>query len=1340
VASYEQIFGKATARSIKRNAGIPAKKKPAPKPAPKAPAPKRKVAAPRGPSSGPKFGPTPQRAAAEGKAQRVYLNSPAGKQATFLAQQNAELAGVEAQYLKGHRPAKRPVNTAAAGINADPAAYTRLANIGGGGSNFLKREIGRASNEALNILTSGPATVQLLAENTAAVPIAPLAYASRVGVPGLGFAERYQNRVLNMDKTAIKSQIDFNKYLYGGLADAGQDPAFGLAPWSSKESKAGIRQVGERALEYPLTTALNIAGVKSIIGRSPAYVARATRFAVPTTEMAAKASRSLSTLPEADRVAQNLQANIQRGTVRPLPQGSRKPIPFAPGKGGRVRPPREYVSRASDNPNDPVGVSRLSVDQAPYSGDAFARRRQEAVDRFRATHGKKLEARANARAAEGKGTTISRPFGGITTEAKYRKAQVKQTRLMVDRAEASAGALRDRVSKPVAISLAKLKKDTNVAGVRDKKFLHTEEAAVRLHWDDSLSERGGLTPVQLRDKWVATKEEQFAANDWGSAEGKRRAREQIDAVKAIPEPLLTLTDMSNPAVRRVSRAVEAGRVADAANQAQSVKAGVVTEATAVAAKSRPSAIDLGGSRWWKGEVGKVKQEFNPKLRKVQAKIEAERIAARDAAASGDLETARVHYANARKLEPQARSLRGQRDHAVHTIKEGATRETPQLTAQRAKTAEANNKLSREVVAGKASKVPAATRARDREFKRLRKMENDALGMTKPTRPELVGDKGVYLPDRSVVPEAKRTGPRSARIGTDEARQNKGVIRTSAELDLRPNLMMDQVRRSADNYAGRRSPKATAELIDTIAYKTPDGNLLRLDSKAGRQLVDNERVAYINTKKLERAQKALDELPEGEYLHPKTVKEVFTDNLDSIPEKQRGDYIAVHKDAKDVWTEMMGPSDTAFFRYWDKGLTYWKGALLALSPRWYLNNTVGLALQYGVLAPGDVVSILRGNDKRVRQSMENRAAHVARDTLANEAQGSSRVIKPIRKGFEINSRMEEVWRRAAYANRAKRLLQNEGVKVRKLSNEDFARALENMPDSAIRQIVRDVDYFIGDYRKFTPIERNIIKRVVPFYSWLRVISKLTFGLPFRSPLRALAIATLGRAAEAGLDPYAPLRPWYSRPALNFGDIQVGVTSASPQMTVAGFITALTAPSPGRAILAEATSFLHPILGLIETWPQGLDTFGNRVAAAPGQANFGQDPKYLSAATGKVEAQSAGIATAQAFLNLVAPGQISLVTKIMAGDRTPRATTQTPQIVADFFSRQQGAKRNEALYYPKSKSDPPAVKFPFSPALSAIFGVNVVRTNPAALARQAKQQLDKYVADQRKLERAKRKASR
>jgi hypothetical protein len=1511
------------------------------------PVKKKKKAAP---SSGPKYGATPQRAVAEGKARRQVLNSPAGRQADFIARQNAELSSVEKQYLSSPKTSPRRPSVTPAGLTSDPAAYARIAAIGGGTSNFFTKELGRASNEALGMLTSGPATAQLLAENAAAIPVAPFAVASRLGVPGLGLARQYQDRVFGMDKKAVKETVNFNKYLYGDSWDVS-----GIDAILNRDGARGkLKKTGEKALEYPLTTALNVMALKSALGRAPAYAARATRAVAPESAAGTAASRSLSTLSHIDRIAQNLAENKRRASLRhhatmiegktKAPRGTRE-LPLAPGDGGRYRPPREYISHATDEPTNPVGTRRLVVDQAPYSGDQFAQTRQRLVDRYRTTgFGRKLEMRANARDVAGKGTFFTKPLGGKTSEAKFAKADARNTREMADRRDAASASLRDRNSRDLAVALAKLKKDTNEAGVAQKRFLHTEEAAVRLHWDDMLSPRGGLTPSQLRDEWVAVKEEQFASNQWDSHKARRNAREQIDAVKNVPAELLDLNDLSNPAVARVKRAVDAGRVVDAANQAQSVKAGVVRPETAAAYGSRASAVDLGGSRWWKTEVNKVKEKHAPELRKLKTQIsearaegrradaiklektrrarvqqmtseinaikesainmtpeigaqrevvagidrERARIAKeaadrkvvarkarenqarmyrrdREAAAkrkreesAGRLKTAREERAKAprrpalartfsagsqfgrasRNLElaPKVRGLRHQpgiptrgsdvmpmgrskpkkswqeyrarklsRDLSPdapkdriphppqapgmqrHGISAGQSRPFFNKLNAKAKqsylrqASQSADKADRQFVAARIAEarqsgrnlislseerllrknLAAAERrnvetrvaplkprevnhdnslkaARTRELKRLRKMEREAMGMTAPTRPELVGKRGVYIPDRSVRPKSKATGPRTARIGTDEARQNRGFIRTGAELDMRPKLLLEQTRRAAENYNGRRSPAATKELLDTIAYRTDDGGYLRIDSQDARKLAD--RVAYVNKAKLESALKALDELPNGDWLHRKTVDDIFTDSVDSIPKDRKGDYIAVHKDAKDVWTEMLGPSEHKWVRYWDTGLTYWKGALLALSPRWYLNNTVGLALQYGLLAPGDIVSIFRGNSKRVREAMQNRAAHVARDTLANEAQGSAHVVKVIRRGFEINSRLEEVWRRAAYANRAKRLLQNEGVRMRHLSNDDFARALESMPDAAINQIVRDVDFFIGDFRKFNHVERTIVKRVIPFYSWLRVISRLTFGLPFRSPIRAFALATLGRAATAGLDPYAELRPWYARPALNFGNVQIGVTSASPQMTVAGWIHALGSDEPIPEVFAEFTSFAHPVLNFVFGWPAGLDSFGNRITDLPGEALYGRPPQELNKASGKVENTITRRSAAEALLDLFSPGQKNLFRKVSAGDRTPRDAVDTTDIVADWINRLTGGKRDESLYYKKSKKDPPAVKFPFSPALSALFGVNVVRTNPQALARQAKEEMRKWERDQRKLMAAKRKAKR
>ena len=621
--------------------------------------------------------------------------------------------------------------------------------------------------------------------------------------------------------------------------------------------------------------------------------------------------------------------------------------------------------------------------------------------------------------------------------------------------------------------------------------------------------------------------------------------------------------------------------------------------------------------------------------------------------------------------------------------------------------------------GNVREVEAARVARDAHKRRLDKMEREALGFTAPRRPELVGDSGVYIPDRLPAPlrkKGRQTGPRASRIGPDDPRRSRGYLKTSAGFDMHPALMMHQTMRASANYTGRISKAATRELISTIAYRVPGSDkFLTGDSKLLSKITDPSKVAWISQKKLDRVLKQLDDLPEGKWMDEVDVRDVFADR---IPEgANKSDYIAVHADSKDVWTEAMTDGNK-LLRYYDTGMTYWKGGLLALSPKWYLNNTFGLALQYGVMTGADLSAIFRGNSRAVREAVEKRAPWVAKDTLADETRGNVKVIRVIRKGFEINSKLEEFWRRAAYANRAKRILGNEGVRYSRLNSAEFAKALETMPDSAVRSIARDVDFFIGNYRKFNKFEQRVMRRVIPFYSWLRVISRLTFGMPFRSPTRLALMNVLANASAAGIDPNRYDLPWYERSAFVIGNKRIGVNAANPGATLAGLMTAAGAESPGRAAFKEMQGWLTPAATAPFSWSHGMNNFGNVISPSPGAAPFGRDKEFVNPVTGVADSQSAGIPASEALLSNLLPGQVGMARKGFSGGWTPRDDATTLAIVQDFMNRLGGGERDFSLYF-NQNPDRPLVPYGFTPYLSMLTGANVRRLDQRKLAQKIRE---------------------
>ena len=127
-----------------------------------------------------------------------------------------------------------------------------------------------------------------------------------------------------------------------------------------------------------------------------------------------------------------------------------------------------------------------------------------------------------------------------------------------------------------------------------------------------------------------------------------------------------------------------------------------------------------------------------------------------------------------------------------------------------------------------------------------------------------------------------------------------------------------------------------------------------------------------------------------------------------------------------------------------------------------------------------------------------------------------------KLMRVNEAMERFERRQVYGikmNRVKKdLVKKTGQSM--ISQEAFLNHIKEHPELE-ETMIKFIEDTLGDYNNFNKFEKKVLKRVVPFYSWYRTITRHTLTLAKENPARcAMIFLELERLKEKDTD----LKEW------------------------------------------------------------------------------------------------------------------------------------------------------------------------------------------------------------------------
>ena len=249
-----------------------------------------------------------------------------------------------------------------------------------------------------------------------------------------------------------------------------------------------------------------------------------------------------------------------------------------------------------------------------------------------------------------------------------------------------------------------------------------------------------------------------------------------------------------------------------------------------------------------------------------------------------------------------------------------------------------------------------------------------------------------------------------------------------------------------------------------------------------------------------------------------------------------------KQAKGIWESMF-----------DMGTAGFKRKVLGLSPKWFINNRIGNGIMAGLKGVNlsDYFKAFNLADELLPDALKTKSMYEAEKTIIGRTGGGNnstfgntmrllggefintsdlkgmkkagivlanslgvpmKVINKITDAmFSFNQKFEDWERRAAYIHSANKVGKNTmidklGRKIMKTTGQNIVKQDELLKavlkdENMLNEVMKNVDDTLGDYSNMTAVERRVIRKAVPFYSWLRTITRYTLSLAETNPIKA-----------------------------------------------------------------------------------------------------------------------------------------------------------------------------------------------------------------------------------------------
>lgn len=307
-------------------------------------------------------------------------------------------------------------------------------------------------------------------------------------------------------------------------------------------------------------------------------------------------------------------------------------------------------------------------------------------------------------------------------------------------------------------------------------------------------------------------------------------------------------------------------------------------------------------------------------------------------------------------------------------------------------------------------------------------------------------------------------------------------------------------------------------------------------------------------------------------------------------------------------ERLKPSEGGFGTLLETPAKVFRTSVLALSPRWHVNNIIGGFITTMLRAdnPLTIFKYTRDAYQMMKEGglgkLEGEAGQLMAPEGATRLQGE--FFKQGRvKGVDPTSFMHATGagttlRRLLESDWAQRARQAGSSVVEKSYNfnaafDDFYKSLSYLEgegkglakgmskQEAIKAGISRARDMMIRWDTLTPLERESMRMIMPFYSWTNTVLKYLATYPSDHPWRTSFISSLAQAEQDDMASGIPQKLrgllFYGDPDINGNVKAINLQGANPFKDVANYGTLIGFMAGGEGDLSAITSQLNPALG-------------------------------------------------------------------------------------------------------------------------------------------------------------------